>query len=123
MKNQSIFLLSASLLLASCALFSCGSLTSTTYIDPSKSFVLGEGKHGKYNARVTNIGDSPVEVFLTPKNGAITSLGVLQKNEGQFYPVSNDATVRFSNLGNEKAVISIKATGDTQLSMGYKDNN
>ena len=30
------------------------SLTSTTYIEANKSFVLGEGDHGGYFAKITN---------------------------------------------------------------------
>jgi hypothetical protein len=43
-------------------------LTSTTYIEANKSFVLGEGKHGSYYAKITNKGETDVEVFAIAEN-------------------------------------------------------
>jgi hypothetical protein len=37
--------------------------------------------------------------------------------------VANNNRVSFKNLGKKVAVISIKLRGETNLSMGYKENN
>lgn len=97
-------------------------LTSTTYIEPNQSFVLGEGKHGGYNAKITNKGNVDVEVLGEPENEERKSLGVLKPNDRGEYNVAKNTKVIFKNLGSEKATIGIKLSGDTGLSMGYKGN-
>ena len=106
--------------LQSCSIF--GKLTSTTTIEPQKSFVLGEGKHGAYNARIKNVGKSEIEVFAIAENGLRTSLGILKIREKREYPVSSNTEIQFKNLGALEGVIEILLTGDTRLSMGYKAN-
>ena len=101
---------------------SSDSLTSTTYIEANQSFVLGEGKHGSYTAKIVNKGKVDVEVFTEPVNEAKKSLGVLKPKDAGEYNVAEDTQVIFKNLGREKAVIGIKLSGETNLSMGYKPN-
>ncbi len=97
-------------------------LTSTTMIEPNKSFVLGEGKHGDYNAKIVNKGPVEVEIFTQVEDEAQKSIGVLKpKDKNQFYIGKNTKAI-FKNLGAEKAVLGIVLTGETSLSMGYKDN-
>ena len=98
------------------------SLTSTTYIEANQSFVLGEGKHGGYTAKITNKGNTDVEVFGERENEERQTLGVLKPNEKGEYNVVKNTKVIFKNLGNETATIGIKLSGDTGLSMGYKPN-
>jgi hypothetical protein len=52
-----------------------------------------------------------------------TSLGVLNKGDKQEYRVAKDNRVSFKNLGKKVAEINIKLRGETNLSMGYKENN
>jgi hypothetical protein len=106
----------------SCSIF--GVLTSQTTIEPGKSFVLGEGEHGSYTASIQNTTNSPVEVFIQKYQSEVsTSLGVLNKGDKQEYRVANNNRVSFKNLGKRVAVINIKLRGETNLSMGYKENN
>ncbi len=98
------------------------SLTSTTFIEANQSFVLGEGKHGSYTAKIINKGNVEVEVFTALENEARKSLGVLKPDDKGEYNVAKDMQVVFKNLGAEKAVINIKLSGETNLSMGYKPN-
>ncbi len=98
------------------------SLTSTTYIEANQSFVLGEGKHGSYTAKIINKGKVDVEVFTAPENEERKSLGVLKPDAKGEYKVAKNMQVIFKNLGAEKAVIGIKLSGETNLSMGYKPN-
>ena len=106
----------------SCSIFAV--LTSQTTIDPEKSFVLGEGQHGSYTAVIQNTTNIPVEVFIQKYQSEVsTSLGVLNKGDKREYRVAKDNRVSFKNLGKMVAVINIKLNGDTNLSMGYKENN
>lgn len=98
------------------------SLTSTTIIEPNQSFVLGEGKHGGYAAKIVNKGKVDVEVFGERESEERKSLGVLKPDDKGEYNVAENTKVIFKNLGNETATIGIKLSGETNLSMGYKPN-
>lgn len=107
-------------LVALTTLFSCGTLHSTTYIDPEKSFVLGEGNHGSYSAKIKNAGAGDIEVIKSDLGGNQTSLGILKKGASAEYSVPKNTTVRFKNLSDKEGEIKIKLRGDTGLSMGYE---
>ncbi len=122
MKRLRVFTLFSFVFFQSCGIF--GVLTSQTSIEPGKSFVLGEGEHGGYTAVIKNTATSPVEVYIQKYQSEVsTSLGVLNKGDQQEYRVANNNRVSFKNLGKKVAVISIKLRGETNLSMGYKENN
>ncbi len=122
MRRVLFLLLFSFVFFQSCSIF--GVLTSQTTIDSEKSFVLGEGQHGSYTAVIQNTTNTPVEVFIQKYQSEVsTSLGVLNKGDKQEYSVAKDNRVSFKNLGKEVAVINIKLNGDTNLSMGYKENN
>jgi hypothetical protein len=98
------------------------SLTSVTTIDSKKSFVLGEGNHGSFSAKVVNKGSYPVEVFSIMIGEKMKSLGVLDAGAEGKYNVPSNTQVIFKNLGADKVDVALYVSGDTQLSMGYKDN-
>ncbi len=102
--------------------YSCASLTSSTVIEPKQSFVLGEGKHASYSAKIKNEGLSDVEVFKTSNNEMPASLGVLKIGQEQNYNVPDNTKVIFKNLGNSKTDLAIKLYGDKNLSMKYQNN-
>jgi hypothetical protein len=104
----------------SCGIF--GKPTSTTEIEVAKSFVLGQGNHGSYNANIKNISKSDVEVFKSNADGTMVSLGILAPGDEQQYGVPKDTKIAFMNIGKSMAFIAIKLVGDTNLSMGYSDN-
>ncbi|HRH34262.1 MAG TPA: hypothetical protein PKY12_04350 [Catalimonadaceae bacterium] len=107
--------------LLSGVLSSCGVLHSVTSIEANKSFVLGQGKHGSYKARVKNVGSQPVEIFIQEMgNPALTSLGILKPGEENFYPVKSNTMVMLKNIGNSTAEMKLDVKGDTGLSMGYQ---
>jgi hypothetical protein len=97
-------------------------LTSTTTIEANQSFVLGEGKHGGYIAKIINKGKTDVEVFGERENEERQSLGVLKPDDKGEYNVAKNTKVIFKNLGDKTATIGIKLSGETNLSMGYKPN-
>jgi hypothetical protein len=97
-------------------------LTSTTVIEPSQSFVLGEGKHKGYRAKLVNKGKVEIEIFTQSENEDAKSIGILKADEKADFRIIKNTKVIFKNLGNETATIGIKLSGDTNLSMGYKPN-
>ncbi len=102
---------------------SCKTLSSTTYIEPQKSFVLGEGTHGSYTATVENVGADQIEVIQINNRGEATTLGTLKVGQKNTYTVPDNTTINFKNSSiNETGTIKILAKGDTNLSMGYKEN-
>ncbi len=118
MKKNIFFTLSLLILI-----FGCKSLTSVTTIEANKSFLLGEGKHGSYNATIKNVGSDLIEVFLIDSKKIKNSLGLLKINQSATYQVPENSAVQFKNMSSSKnGVIEIKAHGDTNLTMGYKSN-
>lgn len=105
-------------------LTSCSALNSGTIIEANKSFVLGQGQHGSYNAAIRNTGASPVEVFIqkSDQREAI-SLGILAKGDQNLYSVRRDTKVTFKNIGTESTLLKIKLRGDKNLSMSYEGNH
>ena len=102
------------------SLQACSTLSSTTYIDSQKSFVLGQNKHSGYMAKVKNVGTTDIEVIQLNDKGVATSLGILKNEDKQSYSVVKNATIKFENKGSEQGAIKIFARGDTNLSMGYQ---
>ena len=107
------------LILFIATLQSCRTINSTTYIAPKEAFVLGEGKHGSYKAKVKNIGNSEIEIMQVDKAGNSVSLGILKQGDKGAYPVARNMTVMFSNLGKQEGILKIHARGDVNLSMGF----
>lgn len=97
-------------------------LTSTTIIEPNQSFVLGEGKHDGYRAKLVNKGKVDIEVFTESGKAERKSVGVLKPNDKAEFTILKNTKVIFKNLGDETATIGIKLSGDTGLSMSYKPN-
>lgn len=103
--------------------FSCSTLSSTTYIKANESFVLGANKnHASYKATVKNIRAADVKVVQISEDGLATDLGVLKAKESASYRVAKSTTIQFQNMADSEAAIKIRAVGDTNLSMGYKEN-
>jgi hypothetical protein len=103
------------------SLLAIASFTSTTYIDPYKTFILGEGKHTGYSAKVSNAGSDAIEVYTTPLDGKRTLTTVLKPSIGQTFKISSDVKVEFVNNNASKATLNIviKGAGSSDLSMGY----
>ena len=102
---------------------SCASVFSETIIDPAKTFVLGEGKHVGYSAKVKNVGAVAIEIFKQPIEGEKVSVGMLKVNQEETYEIPKNTAVFFQNSSPSKAVrIKIALYGTSNLSMGYKEN-
>ncbi len=101
---------------------SCASLFSYTTIEGNRSFMLGEGRHDAYSAKITNDSFVDVEVFAIGAEAGETSLGVLKTGVQQTFNVPANTLVRFKNTSALPAAIKIELFGNPNMSMGYKDN-
>ena len=98
-------------------LISC-SLTSRTIIGPQKAFELGEGRHGSFKASLKNDSDVPLDVYQVPFGGVETKLTTLQPGQQKTVRFNADTKAIFKNTTNREAVVLLKVTGDTGLTMG-----
>ena len=103
------------------SLLAIASFTSTTYIDPYKTFILGEGKHTAYSAKVNNAGNDAIEVYTTPLNGKRSLTTVLKPSTSETFKINSDDKVEFVNNNASKATLNIviKGASSSDLSMGY----
>lgn len=100
---------------------SCSSLTSVTTIKPNDSFILGNNTHGKFKVKLKNVSKNDLEVYHTPINGGRHSSQTLKLNESVLVKVDKNTALVIANKSNDTASVELKVTGDTGLSMGYKN--
>ena len=103
----------------------CSRISSLTYINPNKTFVLGEGTHNAYSADIKNVGLNAVEVRTIDLGGNEKNLGDLKPGQKNSYEVLENTTVTFKNKGklvSTALAIKLNTSFNTRLSMGYKVN-
>jgi len=81
---------------------SCAVLKSQTIIEPSKTFVLGEGNHVAYSAKVKNIGNVDIEIFKQELGGEKISVEILKVNQEENYEIPKNTAVFFKITVNLK---------------------
>lgn len=99
---------------------SCKTLTSTTMIQPNKSFVLGNNEHGAAKVKLKNISPNDIEVYHAPINGGKHSSQIVKPNETVTVKVEKNTALVIANLSSLQASVKLFVTGDLGLSMGYK---
>ena len=104
-----------SVFLASC------SLTSNTIIKPNDSFVLGNNQHGSFKVKLKNVSKNNLEIFHAPIDGGKHSSQKVKPNEYATVKVNRNTALVISNTSKDTASVDLKVTGDTGLSMGYKN--
>ncbi|WP_309641968.1 hypothetical protein [Flavobacterium sp.] len=107
--------LAFSIFLASC------SLTSNTIIKPNDSFVLGNNQHGSFKVKLKNVSKNNLEIFHAPNGGGKHSSQKVKPNEYATVEVDRNTALVISNTSKDTASVDLKVTGDTGLSMGYKN--
>jgi hypothetical protein len=102
-----------------CAVFlsSCA-LTSQTNIGPQKAFELGDGRHGAFTAKVKNVSEVDIEVYQARFGDVEKKLVTLKPGQQKTIQFDADTKAIFKNNSAAKAVVALKVTGDTGLSMG-----
>ncbi|MBC7587697.1 MAG: hypothetical protein H7178_04990 [Chitinophagaceae bacterium] len=110
-----------SLLLAAVVFItSCKTLTSTTYIKPNESFVLGNNEHGEAKVKLKNISPNSIEVHHAPIAGGKHSSQIVKPNETVTVYIEKNTALVIVNATADKASVELFVTGDLGLSMGYK---
>jgi len=117
---KSIITLFATLLLTtSCGVF--GSLTSNTTIKPNESFVLGNNEHGTFKVKLKNVSNHDLKIIMAPISGGTHSPINVSPNETVTVKAESNTALVIENKSNESASVDLYVTGDTGLSMGYKN--
>jgi len=114
-----ITILFLALSLASCS--ALGSLTSNTTIQPNDSFVLGNNKHGCFNVKLKNVSNHDLKIFMAPIDGVTHSPIMIKPNESVKVKAESNTALVIENKSSEVASVDLHVTGDTGLSMGYKN--
>ncbi len=120
MKKSIVNIITATIL--SAVIFSSCSLTSGLTIEPNKSFELGNGRHGSYTVTATNKKKMPIDVYQINEQNVQTLVATLQPGDTETLRVAANNTLILKNNSNDTALVNVKINGDTQLSMGYKEN-
>lgn len=107
------------LAVTSCGVF--GSLTSNTIIKPNDSFVLGNNKHGTFKVKLKNVCNHDLKIFMAPIAGGTHSPIVVSPNKTIAVNAEKNTALVIENKSNEQASVDLYVTGDTGLSMGYKN--
>lgn len=114
-----LVLLATVLLLTSCSVFD--SLTSNTTIKPNESFVLGDNEHGTFKVKLKNVSNHDLKIIMAPLAGGTHSPVTVRPNETVIVKTQRNTALRIENKSNEVASVDLYVTGDTGLSMGYKN--
>ena len=118
--SKTIIALFATLLLVtSCGVF--GSLTSNTTIKPNESFVLGNNEHGTFKVKLKNVSNHDLKIIMAPITGGTHSPITVSPNETVTIKAERNTALIIENKSKESASVDLYVTGDTGLSMGYKN--
>ena len=105
--------------MVSCSPFK--TLNSTTNIKANDAFILGNNKHGKFYAKVTNTSNFEITIWQYPINGGRHSPITLKPSSSIQVNVDKNTAMRIENNSNEEIAVKLKVKGDIGLSMGYKN--
>lgn len=100
--------------------FSLNAFNSTTYIDPYKTFIVGEGSHGAFSVKVTNAGPAEILIYSCTKGGLPNKLHALKPNEKIKLDIAANTQIQFTNNNDTKSTLLLTLKGDVNLSMNYK---
>ena len=117
---KSIIVLFATLfLVTSCGAFD--SLSSNTTIKANESFVLGNNEHGTFKVKLKNVSNHDLKIIIAPIDGGTHSPIIVSPNETISVKAESNSALVIENKSNESASVNLYVTGDTGLSMEYKN--
>jgi hypothetical protein len=119
LRKSTIALFAILLLATSCGVFS--SLTSNTTIKPNESFVLGNNEHGTFKVKLKNVSNHDLKIIMAPISGGTHSPITVSPNETVTVKAERNTAIIIENKSNDSASVDLYVTGDTGLSMGYKN--
>lgn len=99
---------------------SCGTLHSTTYINPKDSFVLGNNEHGAFKVKMRNDSKYNLEIHHAPIDGGSYSPQTILPDQSAVVRVVKNTALIIANASVDTAAVSLVVRGDTGLSMGYQ---
>ena len=104
----------------------CSSVTSNTIIKPKDSFILGNNQHGAFevklkNVKLKNVSRTALDVYRAPVDGGKHSSQTVQPGEQITAKVESNTALIIENKSDQSASVDLTITGDTGLSMGYKN--
>jgi hypothetical protein len=99
----------------------CQTLTSVTTIKAKDSFVLGNNEHAAYSVRLKNISSHDIRIVMAPIGGGSYSPQVVRPNQTVNVEVRKNTALVVENASAEEVSVALKVSGDTNLSMGYKN--
>lgn len=115
MKTTVITMMMVALAICANALF-----TSTTFIDPYKTFKLGNGEHGSFKATVVNKGKDAIGIYTTLLGKQREPFAILASGEKKTYAIESNTMVSFENNNPTQAILFIELRGERNLSMTYQ---
>lgn len=101
------------LTVASCSVF--GSLSSNVSIKANESFVLGNNKHGIFKARIKNVSNHLVTIFMCPIEGGSYSPETILPNQWTTVKTERNTALVIENKSDDSASIDLHVNGDTGL--------
>lgn len=110
-----------SILITGIFLSACNMLHSTTTIQANDAFILGNNKHGRFSASVTNVSTSPLTVWQYPIDGGRHSPLTLLPAANVKLKVGKNTALRIENSSDKSVDVKLDVKGDVGLSMGYKN--
>lgn len=119
MKMYPITFAIATYLIVSCSLLS--RIQSTTIIKPKDSFILGNNEHGRFKVKFTNISQQPLELYHAPLGGGRHSGQMVNPGKELKVAVDRNTALVIYNPSADTVQVQLVVTGDTGLSMGYKN--
>ena len=109
------------LVFSACTYLPFTALTSTTTIKANDAFILGNNEHGKYSVRLKNISNSEITVWRVPISGGQHTPLQVRANQKSEVKVDRNTALRIENPSLLEVSVELRVTGDTDLSMGYKN--
>lgn len=120
-KAMFAFIVMSILMFTACARLGLGSLTSTTYIKPQDSFILGNNPHAPFSISLTNTSPHAISICQKPIDGITGEPTVVEPKKNIKVKVPSNTAVIIENASDESAEVALKVFGDTDLSMKYKN--
>lgn len=99
----------------------CSSVTSNTTIKPKDSFLLGGNQHGAFQVQLKNVSRTALDVYHAPVDGGKHSSQTVQAGERITVKVDRNTALIIENKSDQTAAVDLYITGDSGLSMGYKN--
>ncbi len=105
--------------ISSCRLFYI--ISSNTTIEPNKSFVLGDNKHGGFTVKIKNVCNHSLAIYQKPLDGMNNAAVIIKANASLTLDVNDNTALIIENKSTKIGSVYLTITGDNKLSMGYSN--